>query len=243
MRWIKEEIHDTTDPQEIQNLRQNLYTHIKHIRKLHHKSRIRTLIVANKRDIKIFYIRYADDWILLTTGTKEIAEFIKTKITKFLEEKLCLKLSQEKTIITEISKERAHFLGFELGISPRGKLQRVPTNNKKFRKYNLRRYTGGPVWTAPDRQRLINRLFMKGFCTRTGFPKEMPWLSCIEPQVIIQRYNAVLLNFYIGHVRNRASLHRWIYIIRYSYLKTFAQKYKFLEEFFQLEFEKYLLFL
>jgi molybdopterin/thiamine biosynthesis adenylyltransferase len=133
-----------------------------------------------------------------------------------------------------------------LGISTRGKLQRVPTNNKKFRKFNLRRYTGGLVWTAPDKQRLINRLFMKGFCTRTEFPREMPGLSCIEPQVIIQRYNAVLLgmaNFYIGHLRNRASVHRWIYIVRYSCLKTFAQKYKFLEEFFQLEFEKYLLFL
>ena len=56
---------------------------------------------------------------------------------------------------------------------------------------------------------------MKGFCTRSGFPRELPWLSCLEPQVIIQRYNAVLLglsNFYSGHIRNRAAMHRWISI-------------------------------
>lgn len=35
----------------------------------------------------------------------------------------------------------------------------------------------------------INRLFMKGFFTRTGIPQELPWLSCLKPQVIIQRYN------------------------------------------------------
>lgn len=81
----------------------------------------------------------------------------------------------------------------------------------------------------PDRQRMINRFHMKGFCDKRGFPRELPWLSCIEPQIIIQRYNAVMLglaNFYFGIIRNRAHLHRWLYILKYSCLKTFAQKYK-----------------
>jgi hypothetical protein len=70
---------------------------------------------------------------------------------------------------------------------------------------------------------------MKGFCNENGIPIEVPWLSCLESHTIIQRYNAILsglANFYLGYVRNRASIHRWIYIIRFSCLKTLAQKYR-----------------
>lgn len=127
-------------------------------------------------------------------------------------------------------KKDTFFLGFELKISPRGRIRRVyyqpnPKSPKLCKTFKFTRYTAGPVWISPDKQRLINRFFMKGFCTRRRFPRELLWLACLEPQVIIQRYNAVLLglsNFYIGHIRNRTAMHRWIYIIRFSCLKTFA---------------------
>jgi len=58
-------------------------------------------------------------------------------------------------------------------------------------------------WTHPDRQRLISRLHMKGFCNENGTPKEVPWFSSLEGQTIIQRYNAILLglaHFYLEYV-------------------------------------------
>ena len=70
---------------------------------------------------------------------------------------------------------------------------------------------------------------MKGLCDKNGFPLGLPWMSCLEPQVIIDRTNAVLrgvANFYLPTIRNRAKIHRWIYIIRFSCLKTLAQKYR-----------------
>jgi hypothetical protein len=70
---------------------------------------------------------------------------------------------------------------------------------------------------------------MKGFCRKDGFPKEKPWLACIEDQVIIDRYNACmrgLAEFYMPVIRNKAHVQRWIYILRMSCLKTFAQKYR-----------------
>jgi retron-type reverse transcriptase len=210
-------------------LRQKLFNLIKEVRLNRHKERAMSSVVPNRRPINIFYIRYADDWILLTTGTTEIANFIKSRISKFLIEKLDLKLSESKTVITDITKEKAKFLGFELKISSRGRLFRESTGYSKYRKTSLHRNTPGLVWAAPDKQRLINRLQMKGFCTRAGFPRELPWLSCIEPQIIIQRFNSVLLglaNFYLGYIRNNSHLHRWLYILKYSCLKTFAQKYK-----------------
>jgi hypothetical protein len=83
---------------------------------------------------------------------------------------------------------------------------------------------GSPRQTKTHQQTTHERLLYK-----TGVPKELSWLSCLEPQVIIQRYNSVIIglaNFYLGYVRNRASIHHWIYILRFSCLKILAQKYK-----------------
>jgi hypothetical protein len=84
-----------------------------------------------------------------------------------------------------------------------------------------KRAGGLNAWTAPDRQRFISRLHMKGFCNENGIPKEL----ARKPDHHTK--NAILLglaNFYLGYVRNRATIHRWIYIIRFSCLKTLAQK-------------------
>lgn len=58
-----------------------------------------------------YLIRYADDWILLTDN-KEHAEKWKYRISKFLETNLKLKLSDEKTLITNIKEKPIHFVGF-----------------------------------------------------------------------------------------------------------------------------------
>lgn len=43
-----------------------------------------------------YFSRYADDWILLIRGTREIAEEIKGKISKYLLESLYFTLSEKK---------------------------------------------------------------------------------------------------------------------------------------------------
>jgi hypothetical protein len=68
----------------------------------------------SKKEIKITYTRYADDWIILTNLKKEKLQEIKIKINKWLNENLKLSLSEEKTIITDITKEKAKFLGFTI---------------------------------------------------------------------------------------------------------------------------------
>lgn len=171
--------------------------------------------------IKINYIRYADDWIILTNAPKHILLEIKTRITNWLLTKRKATLSQEKTLITDMRKEKAHFLGFEFKNS---KARRI-----KETAQGLKRTTGWQVISSPDKQRLINRLFMKGYCQKDGFPKEMPWLSTFDAFIIIERFNSVitgLANFYAEFVKYPSSLNRWLYIVRYSCLKTLAQKYK-----------------
>lgn len=58
------------------------------------------------------FIRYADDFVLLTNGSKEFAEQLKAEAHDVLE-KLGLELSAEKTHITHIS-DGIDFLGFNL---------------------------------------------------------------------------------------------------------------------------------
>lgn len=185
---------------------------------------------SNRRVLRIFYVRYADDWILMTNGGKEIATLLMKKIDKFLIEELKLSLSPEKTLITDITKIPARFLGFELKCSARGAVRRSrikdPLSKKKFK---LSKRSGLLVWAAPDRQRLISRLHMKGFCTDVGYPKTLPWLSCLEAHAIVDRFNSSLrglCQYYLPAIRDKSAISRWVYILRYACLKTLAQKYK-----------------
>lgn len=66
-----------------------------------------------------YLIRYADDWVLVTNSRRN-AEQWKWRITKYLKEELRLKLSEEKTVITNIREKAIHFLGFEFKVSPSG---------------------------------------------------------------------------------------------------------------------------
>lgn len=58
-----------------------------------------------------YNVRYADDWIILTSMRCE-AERLKKKLTKYFKCRLKLELSEEKTKITDIREAGAEFLGF-----------------------------------------------------------------------------------------------------------------------------------
>jgi RNA-directed DNA polymerase len=58
-----------------------------------------------------YLIRYADDWQVLTTNEKESVRILKY-LNKYFINKLKLELSEEKTIITNLTDKPARFLGF-----------------------------------------------------------------------------------------------------------------------------------
>ncbi len=58
-------------------------------------------------------IRYADDFLLLTNGSKAEGMRLKNEFKTFLEEELKLELSKEKTHITHVN-EGFDFLGFHV---------------------------------------------------------------------------------------------------------------------------------
>lgn len=64
---------------------------------------------------RLKYVRYADDFLLGLIGSKADAEAIKGQVKTWLTENLKLELSEEKTLITHATEDRANFLGYEVG--------------------------------------------------------------------------------------------------------------------------------
>ena len=59
-----------------------------------------------------YLVRYADDFVIVT-DTRAHAESWKSRLQSFLQSKMKLTLSQEKTLITDVRKKYIKFLGYE----------------------------------------------------------------------------------------------------------------------------------
>jgi hypothetical protein len=161
------------------------------------------------------YDRFADDWIILGNFSIKLALKIKNHIKKWLKTNLGAELSEEKTLISLIKKVAAHFLGFEIRSvsSVAGKLSK--TKKARFK-----------IEAEPDHQRQIDKLMLRGYCSNTGEPKAMRWLTSLSTPALIERFNTILSgvgNFYLEFI-SVASLKKWLYIIRACFLKTLALK-------------------
>jgi group II intron reverse transcriptase/maturase len=84
---------------------------------------------------RMYYCRYADDFLVGIIGSKEDAEAVKAWLNAYLREELQLELSAEKTLITH-AKRRVRFLGYDIkrGDSKR----RVKVSKKQGRGYSER---------------------------------------------------------------------------------------------------------
>ena len=60
--------------------------------------------------IRVEYIRYADDFLVMVNGSKALASTIKAELGEFLRSRLKLELSEEKTLITHLSSQKIRFL-------------------------------------------------------------------------------------------------------------------------------------
>jgi group II intron reverse transcriptase/maturase len=113
-------------------------------------------------------VRYADDFVVVTNGTKQEATQAKQEISRFLREELHLELSERKTKITHVN-DGFEFLGFDIQrVRPEGRwvVHLRPTESNKQRvKRKLKALTSSN-WTWMDeytRLTSLNRI-VKGWC-------------------------------------------------------------------------------
>nr|ARR28427.1 hypothetical protein [Caulerpa okamurae] len=184
-------------------------------------------IIPNTKLTKIRYCRYADDWIFFIDGPRVLPIFIKNKIQSWLNTYLNLLLSSEKTLITNLHKTFAHFLGFGI------KVQKEPKRIIKRKTRNLtvltRTGVGNAIFTI-DIPRLESRLRIKRFIHPSkNKPHHKPEWTIFEDYRIIILYRQVLIgifNYYKDSVNIFNELYFIFYIIKNSCAATLASKYK-----------------
>jgi hypothetical protein len=151
---------------------------------------------------------------------------VKELAAKFLKEKLGLTLSENKTKITDLYKNKANFLGFEI-FYQRNKLNRKVNKGSESLASITQRF--GTMQFHPDVDRLEKRFILKKYMTKNGFPKEVGFLTALQDHEIIIKYNQFMLglgNYYIRQIAYPSALCRWFYILYYSCIKTLATKHK-----------------
>lgn len=168
---------------------------------------------------RLVYIRYADDWLIGIRGSYNDALVIKSKVTEFCKQ-FNLKVSENKTKITSLYKDKALFLGVHLTRSTKRTYYIMKRLNRSKRQGLQLRFQA-PI------QNIVKRFQNQGFMNDQKSTPKFLWLSN-HHRSIISLYNAVVrgyLNYY-SFVNNYGKLtSRLMFILKSSCCKLLAAKY------------------
>jgi hypothetical protein len=174
---------------------------------------------------RIYYNRYADDWLIGISGPKSFAEEIKTKVKDFLFNQLQLVLNEDKTRIAHITTTRVNYLGYQIGRRSRkyteSLLSFVKSTGRTRRAANTR------IQIYVPKQDLVNKTIENGFAWDKTKPRAVTKWIYLTPWEIISKYNAIvrgILNYY-QMVENKNLLTHFIWIMKFSLVFTLARKW------------------
>lgn len=181
---------------------------------------IPSLMTDDENYRRLNYIRYADDFMLGFLGPKEEAEAIKAKLKTFIQEKMKLELSEEKTLITHARTEQAKFLGYEISTQHDDQARDPKGSTYKAR----RRINGAIKLNAPSS-------VIREKCQRymqNGKPVHRKEMERDTPLSIIAAYQAEyrgIVEYYrLAHNLSRFTTLKWV--MEQSLTKTLAAKLK-----------------
>jgi hypothetical protein len=176
---------------------------------------------------RIFYQRYADDFIIGIIGSKQDAEQVKDEIGGYLSDQLHLELSQEKTLITH-GKDKAQFLGYDITIGRKG----TPSKDKLSKlsdRHNgrVKLYLPQDAWFKKLKLCKILKISNRTGISETWKPCARPDLLYFPDHEIVRIYNWEIQGFYQYFLiaDNVSVLNDYYYIMKYSLLKTLAGKH------------------
>jgi len=164
---------------------------------------------------RLWYVRYADDFLLGFAGPKREARKIKENIATFLREELKLALSDEKTLVTHAREDRARFLGYEVHV--------LHADDKHD--HRKERCINGSIGLR------IPMVVKQAKCAkykRGGKPIHLAQLTMAEPYSIVARYQSEFRGVvsYYRMAYNLHTLSHLKYVMEVSLVKTLANKYK-----------------
>ncbi len=164
---------------------------------------------------RLWYVRYADDFLLGFAGPKNEAAKVKHKIAEFLNNNLKLELNADKTLITNARSQKAKFLGYEVHILHED--SKHDTRGQRCINGNI-----GLRVPATVRQEKCRR-YMKN-----GKPRHMPERTIDDAYSIVAQYQAEYRGIvqYYRMAYNLHTLGELKHTIEVSLVKTLARKYK-----------------
>jgi len=177
---------------------------------------------------RIFYQRYADDFLIGIIGSKQDATITKQVIQSFLFKELHLELSEEKTLVTH-GYEKAQFLGYEITIGRKSTPSRDKLGKLSDRHHGrVRLYIPKQAWLKKLVQAGAIKIEHNANGKEIWKPAARDNLLYLPDHKIFRIYNweiAGLYQYYrIAH--NASVLNDYYYIMKYSLAKTLAGKHK-----------------
>ncbi len=177
---------------------------------------------------RIQYCRYCDDFIIGLIGSKKDAERIKEDIKLFLQDKLKLTMSEEKTKITH-STGMARFLGYDITISRSLAIKRTKSGYTQ-RLYNgkVKMYVPKEKWVEKLKEYDAFMVIKDENSKEIWKPMHRGKLINLRDIEILSKYNAEIRGIYNYYklADNVSVLNCFAYIMEYSMYKTYACKYK-----------------
>ncbi len=170
---------------------------------------------------RMYYCRYADDFLVGIIGSREDAEAVKAWLSTYLKKELQLDLSAEKTLITH-AKNKVRFLGYDIR---RGdNKRRVKVNKKQGR--GVQRTCMQKLILLMPREKC--EAFVKEYGQRQGWQgRERIHLFHHSELEILMIYNAEIrgfLNYYALADNLTSIVSSILWLTTTSFLKTLAAK-------------------
>jgi len=172
---------------------------------------------------RVYYTRYADDFLVGIQESKETCEFIREKIKSFLEKKLALTLNTDTTKIVHSTTDQVLFLGHHISCTPIKEVQIKYRSKKRFVRNVTRAIINAPI------KMVVKKLKQKGFLNSKNMPTKNGKYINMDLWNIVENHKAIersILDYYAmanNYSRLAAKVH---YSLKFSCVLTISSKMK-----------------
>jgi hypothetical protein len=178
---------------------------------------------------RLFYVRYADDFLIGLIGSKQEAETLFRDCQEFLNTHLKLTISEEKSGIHH-AKEGTSFLGYVVQNYTSEHTSMVRSGSYTRVGAVQRRNTREVIQPRIPQRKMSEFSKSKGYGEyETLRPSQKPSLLRLDDEEILLAYSAEMrgiANYYALATGAKRGLQRLMYIAETSFLKTLANKHK-----------------
>nr|AIY34290.1 hypothetical protein [Grateloupia taiwanensis] len=181
----------------------------------------RAILKSFNKNKKFKWIRYADNFLIGVTGSKDDCFQTQKRIFEILQNNFKLTLNLKKIEMTHASTDGVYFLGYNIYTLDMSK-------NKTKNSKTFLNSASKIIMNAPTKK-IIQKLALNGYCKNSGNPTRCGRLVHEPLHEIINKYLILqqdLFNYYSIASNYRQFVGRIHYILKYSCALTFASKLK-----------------